>query len=170
MKQYHIKKHRHYASGLNIGLTFSNTVKYRCKFDKSCLYYIPDNDKYDINKLCGFSTTWFHHKQSARVGWRCVDGETIEILTYSYNSGVREQHETDILGIVMPDEEFEVSIFDNEDSYIYNFEIIGERFSKMRCIDKKEKDWFPFHYLLYPYFGGNKTAPHDMIINLKRLK
>jgi hypothetical protein len=170
VKEYKIKKDKHYPSGFNFGITFSRFVKFRCKFDKSCLYYIPDNDKYDINKLCGFSTTWFHHKQSGRVGWRCVDGESIEILTYSYNNGVREQNDTDFLGIVMPEEEFEISIYDNEDSYIYTFEIVGDRYSKMKCIDNKKKDWFFFHYLLYPYFGGNKTAPHDMSIYLKRLK
>lgn len=169
MKTYKIKKDKHSASGFNFGITFKKEVKFRCKFDKSCLYYIEDNDKYDINKLCGFSTTWFHHKQSARVGWRCVDGENIEIVTYSYNSGKREQHEMDVLGIVLPEEEFEVSIRDNEDSYIYDFEIIGDPTSKITCIDKKEKDWFFFHYLLFPYFGGNKTALHDMIIYLKRL-
>lgn len=169
MKSYKIKKGNHYASGLHFDLTFKKEIKFKCKFDKSCLYYIEDNDKYDINKLCGFSTTWFHHKQSARVGWRCLDGKTIQLLTYTYNNGVREQKETDLLGVVFPDEEFEVTMFDNENSYEYTFEKLGDENSKIKCVDKKQPDWFLFNYILFPYFGGNKTAPHDMIVYLKRL-
>lgn len=170
MKTYIIKKGKHYPKGFHFNFTFKNSVKFKCKFDESCLYYFDDGDKHDINKLCGFSTTWFHHRQSGRIGWRCVNGKEIEIVTYSYNDGTREQHETDILGIVKPNEEFEVSIRDNEDSYIYTFENLNVAGSFIRAIDKKQKDWFFFHYLLYPYFGGNKTAPHDMKIYLQKLK
>lgn len=169
MKKFSFKRGKHYPKGFHFGLTFKKSVAYICKFDKSCLYNMDDNDKYDINKLCGFSTTWFHHKQSGRIGWRCLDGKKIEILTYSYNDGTREQTETDILGTVLPDQEFYVTIEDNEDTFIYTYQNMATPNSYVKAVDKKQKDWFLFHYLLYPYFGGNKTAPHDMSLYVKRL-
>lgn len=170
VKTYNIKKGYHSPSGFHFAFTFKKNVSFKCKFDKSCLYGdLGDGDTYDINKLCGFSTTWFHHNQSGRIGWRCLDGKTIQIVTYSYNAGNREQKETDILGNVKPNEEFVVSITDNEDSYIYSFEKLNEAGSYIRAFDRKQKDWFIFHYLLHPYFGGNKTAPHDMKISVQRM-
>lgn len=169
MKKFRIKRGKHSAKGIHFNFTFKKNVTFKCKFNKSCLYYFDDNDKYDINKLCGFSTTWFHQRQSGRIGWRCLDGERIEIVTYSYNDGTREQTETDILGIVLPDQEFIVSIEDNEDMYIYTFENLSVDNSYVKAVDKKQKDWFFFHYLLFPYFGGNKTAPHDMTLYVKKI-
>ena len=169
MKQYIIEKGKHSAKGWNVGITLSKKIEFRCKFDSSCLYGdIGDGDNYDINKLFGFSTTWFHHKQSGRVGWRCIDGKHIEILTYSYNDGVRENKESDILGVVEPDELFFCTIEDTEKEYVYTFQK-GFDTNVVTKWDKKQKDWFLFHYLLYPYFGGNKTAPHTMRIQLEKL-
>jgi len=172
MKTFKIKKGKHYSQGINFGFTLKKHISFRCKFGKSCLYQFNDVDKYDINKLYGFSTTIFHHKQSARVGWRCLDGENIQLLTYSYNDGVRDIDDEKILGTVKPDEEFLITIFDCESTYHYTFVKIGELGEVDNFVvnqyDKKKKDWFIFHYFLYPYFGGNKTAPHDMEIYIKR--
>lgn len=168
MKKYLIKKGKH-SSGFHFGFTFRNSIRFRAKFDKSCLYTIKGIDKYDINKLFGFSTTWYLHRQSARVGWRCLDGKTIQLITYSYHAGLREPQEMDILGVVNPDEKFECDIIDLERSYLYKFKILNSLENIVVYEDAKKPDWFFFHYFLYPYFGGNKTAPHDMKIYLEIL-
>lgn len=166
MKKYTIKKGQHSTTGLNFGLTFNTQVKFKCKFDKSCLYEFNDIDSYDINKLCGFSTTWFHHKQSGRIGWRCINNEKFELVTYSYSNGFRDLKESNTLAIVYPDQEFTVTVSDHETFYQYVFEMDNQR----RIMNnRKKKDWFLFHYLLYPYFGGNKKAPHDMFIYLEKI-
>ena len=170
VKTYHIKKGKHFAGGLHFGFTFKKSVKFRASFAESCLYDLKTVDNYDINKLFGFSTTWFHHKQSARVGWRCLDGEHIQLLTYSYNDSKRAIEEADLLGEVVPNQWFTCEIIDLEDSYEYRFSYefdTEKRFITGR--DKKQSDWFLFHYLLFPYFGGNCTAPQDMKIYLERL-
>ncbi len=167
---FNIKKGKHYPKGIHLGITFKKYIKFICSFDKSCLYDLGDNDNYDVNKLYGFSTTWFHQIQSGRVGWRCIDGENIQIVTYSYNDGVRSLDDIDVLGEVKPNENFICSITDDEDSYTYTFEKVDDPNSYVIAKDKKQKDWFIFHYLLYPYFGGNRTAPHDMEIYLRRIK
>ncbi len=163
MAKYKIKSHNHY-SGFHIGLTFGKKVSYVCKFTESCLYDLYSNDNYDINKLCGFSTTYNHHYQSGRIGWRCLDGKTIQILTYTYNNHVRSQEV--VLGTVLPNEEFECSVEDVESAYIYRFSKSGNT-NVVR--NPKQPDKVLFKYLLYPYFGGNMSAPHDMEIYVKRV-
>lgn len=167
MKQYLIKRGKHSAKGLNVGITLSRKLSFRAKFDDSCIYHFGDVDDRDINKLFGFSTTWFHHKQSARVGWRCV-GNKIEVVTYSYNGGKRENNETDVLGVVEPGELFYCTIEDTEKDYVYTFKKGFDENVTVKW-DAKKKDWFFFHYLLFPYFGGNKVAPHDMKIYLEKI-
>ena len=164
MKTFKIKEGSH-RSGFHLGFTFKNSIKFECVFDESCLYSFPFGHKSydDINKLFGMSTTWFHHKQSARIGWRCMDGNLIEILTYSYNDGVRKNEEHDLLGLVRPGEKFVCSITDKEDKYDFTF----QKGSKSNyAYDAKQKDWFVFHYFLWPYFGGDTPAPHDMSLQL----
>lgn len=169
-KKYSIKKGKHFSSGLNFGFVLRSSLGFEAYFDENCLYSIPGVDSYDINKLYGFSTTWHHHIQSARVGWRCMDGENIQIVTYSYNDRIRDIYETDVLGIVKPGEKFRCTITDLETSYLYAFKKekstqLGETFFH----DEKKPDWFPFHYKLFPYFGGNNPAPHDMDMYIKKL-
>jgi len=167
-KTYFIKKGKH-SSGFHFGITFSKKIAFDCKFDKSCLYgNIGDNDNYDINKLFGFSTTWYHHKQSGRVGWRCLDGENIELLTYSYNDGKRDNRESDVLGVVKADEWFRCTIEDLEDCYKYTFQKSTMKNMSIKY-DAKQKDWFLFHYKLFFYFGGSKKCPHDMKITILEL-
>lgn len=168
MKEYIIKEGKHYPKGLHFGLTFSNKISFRAMFDKSCLYHFGDIDDYDINKLCGFSTTWFHQKQSARVGWRVLDKNLIQIVTYSYNDGIRQNTETDVLGVVKPGEVFYCEIEDLENKYKYSFRKANSKSIETHT-DVKIPDWFLFHYYLFPYFGGNKVAPHDMKLFLEIL-
>ena len=168
MKGYLIRKGKH-SSGFHLGLTLRNSIGFIAQFDDTCLYNIEGVDKYDINKLFGFSTTWFHHRQSARVGWRCLDGKNIQLVTYSYNKGVREPNEMDVLGVVAPNEKFVCKIVDTESTYVYTFEKL-DGLSQVKVVeDKKASDWFIFHYYLYPYFGGNNPAPHDMRIKIQLL-
>lgn len=164
MKKYVIKKGEHDCRGIHFGITFGRKVKVRAKFDKSCLYDLKSNENYDINKLFGFSTTYYHHNQSARIGWRCLDGVTIQILTYTYNMG--ERMEASILGSVKPGELFECSIEDIETDYLYVF--TGGGYTNTVRVPKQE-DKVIFKYLLWPFFGGNIPAPHDMILYMERL-
>lgn len=169
MSLFTIKEGKHKSSGFHFGLTFRNKIACRASLTESCLYQFNNVDDLDINKLFGFSTSWFHQFQSARIGWRCKDGVEFEILTYSYNKGERSIGETDLLGIVQPNEEFECVIEDTEIDYIYRFKKTHElHWNTAR--DPKSKDWWFFHYLLWPYFGGDKVAPHEIHINLEKIK
>lgn len=156
MKTFLIKKGNHRSSGPTFGLSFGSSFTKEFSFDSSCLYKIDTEDRFDINKLFGVSTSSHHHTQSARVGWRCIDSATIELLTYCYDKGKRlkEQH----LGTVKPNEKFIVSLKIKSDSFDFRFnndDLIRHTITT--------KPWL-LKYFLFPYFGGNLTAPHNITI------
>lgn len=162
---YTIKKGKH-SSGFHLGMTCKSTLRFSVMFLESCLYDIKDNDDYDINKLFGFSTSYFHHNNSARIGWRCNDKKEIELFAYAYVNGKRHHV---YLGNVNVNVDFTCTIIDNENEYL--FKVIVSEYTDNEIITKnynarieKKRDWFLFHYYLYPYFGGDKTAPHSMKI------
>lgn len=159
MSIFKIKKGNHYPTGIHFGITFSNTLEFEARFDETCLYSFDDNDIYDINKLYGLSTSYHHHVQSARFGWRCLDGENIEILTYSYDNSERLQSE--VLGTVKPNENFYCKLEIKKDKFIYNF-------NNVKTVEVEKGNSWWMKYRLYPYFGGNKTAPHDMFIYINK--
>lgn len=165
--KYTIKKGKHRSKFFRFGFTFKKSVSFDACFGHNCLYKpFPRPDTKDINKLCGFSTTIFHHKQSGRVGWRCVeDNGEIELVTYSYDSGKRDVSDQQVLVKVKPNVWFNIEIIDHETHYEYIVKYMGKTYTNN---DHKKYDWLPFKYLLYPYFGGNNSAPHDMDIFLTR--
>lgn len=167
MKKFRIKAGSHYSSSLlyHFGITFKDKIACRAKFDKSCLYDLKNVNNYDINKLFGFSTTFFHHNQSARIGWRRHDDTSIEVVSYTYRDHNRVP-ET-LLGIVKPDQVFTSTIAETEKEYIYTFHS-EDVFT--RITDHKKSDKVLFKYMLFPYFGGDQTAPHDMLIYLDWIK
>ena len=129
-------------------------------FDESCKYNLKSKDQADINKLFGLSYGW-HHYNSDRIGWRyLVEEDVFEILTYSYVNGVRIP--SILLGYVKANEKFRAKVR----TTIKN----GKRFVVFelndRCVAKEykvSKVWIK--YTLGLYFGGNRTAPHDMKVN-----
>lgn len=171
MKKFTIKRNNHYSSfwrkliNFEFGFTFKKYMKFEAIFDESCLYDFNDiADEKDINKLYGFSTAYNHHEQSARIGWRCLDNENIEILTYCYDDKKRLKFE--LLGTVKPNEKFECKITVNETNFLFHF----KKDNILKIISTSKK--FPsnkFKYKLYFYFGGNLKAPHDMFVKIKDL-
>lgn len=160
-----IKAGNHY-SGFHFRLTRSNIIKFSCTFDENCLYTLEGIDAYDINKLYGFSTTYNHHDQSARFGWRCMDGENIQILTYTYKDRVRQVSGEELLGTVKPGETFYGSIENIGTDYVYTCTTPA---GNVVIKEPKSLDKVWFKYYLGFYFGGNCVAPHDMTITLKRM-
>jgi len=161
-----IKKGKHYSNNWFYKLThlfnFKQELKFKVKFDESCLYNFQDEDKHDINKLFGFSIG-FHHKNSLRFGWNVVDNKII-IYYYNYIDGKRI-NEVFVSCNVNEELLFEITNpFYNE----YNFTITDLKNGTSRWAGFNIKgSLFSLKYNLWPYFGGNKTAPHNIKIELK---
>lgn len=163
MKQYTIKEGNHY-SGLRFRpVLFKKRLNFAFSFDESCLYDFGDINQKDVNKLVGFSFG-FHHRNSVRLGWRAVDMEKIELLAYVYRKGklVKEWEEHLYLGLVRPNTQLYGTI--EVTRWKYKFTILGDKLSKSTELHRPLL-LNPFGYMLYPYFGGDNKAPHD--INLK---
>jgi len=141
----------------------------RVCFSKNCTYKLTENFD-QINKLYGFSEG-FHHWNSARIGWRCVNGVDIELLAYCYLNGKRTSKQ---LLICKADEWVFCSIQNKNSKYVFRV-IVNENQVITASVDKDKKfsiySLFKlFIYRLYPYFGGKISAPHDMDIQLIKLK
>lgn len=128
----------------------------KVRFDESCIYE-PFDEEHDINKLWGMGFV-HHHKNSARFGWRAKDG-VIEIHTYCYIKGERKSEK---LIECMPNEWVELDLDVRRHEYEFKAKNIdGER--AMKFIPKGDTRFLQlFTYKLFPYFGGNNPAPHEM--------
>lgn len=161
-----IKEGKHYsdkwAHKLLRAVNLSRKVEYLVNFDRRCLYTVDGVDRFDINKLFGFSIGLNHHGNSARFGWRS-NGEEIIISAYVYREGVVE---TVVVGSVSPGERFKASI--EVIGRKYRFTAVGP--GQISSISEFNAGTCFYPGLsLWPYFGGSRTAPHDMSIELYRL-
>tara|TARA_R110000751_G_scaffold298951_2_gene409205 strand:- start:522 stop:1031 length:510 start_codon:yes stop_codon:yes gene_type:complete len=165
-KTFKIPQRKHY-SGLHVCPHIgSNIAQKYVTFDKSSIYQFRTEDQYDINKLFGLSYG-LHHTNSARFGWRSLGkfSTKIEILAYCYVDGKRVESDDDLLvTLVNINEEYRYQLITDYDNYgfvVYNNknEIVGSKFIP----HNKLPLW---GYKLYPYFGGNNPAPHDITIKM----
>lgn len=135
---------------------FNREIKGFINFDKSCIYEIEDNDKYDINKLVGLSDDLHHHKNSIRLGWNCLNNE-LYVYSYIY---INKKRYDELICKVKPNKDYSFRMKITENDYLISFNSIEKSY-------KRESKWKWINLILKPYFGGNKTAPHDMRINIR---
>lgn len=137
----------------------SDVLKYDVLFNESAKYDLNSVDQYDINKLFGFNScnSIQHHTNSARFGWRWLN-DSLEIHAYIYENEVRYFQK---ICSVQLNTWNSYSLEDNYFAYIFILNDNTYIFTKSQnCISN-------YHYALYPYFGGNQEAPHDITIYFK---
>jgi len=140
-----------------------STVKFEIILSDSMWYSTKELGDF-TNKLCGFS--YGHpHKNSIRIGWRPSDEVgKIDLFYYSYNNGKR---------VITP---FITINTGSRYRFIMNVMDTAVEFICEDNGDYKFKK-FPFikpesclySTILYPYFGGNPTAPNEMKLKFKVL-
>jgi len=163
LKKYTIKKGSHY-SGFHLSPFYDkNIAKYEVVFSKSCIYDLQNQDQYDVNKLFGLSYG-YHHIDSVRFGWR-ADGDKIEISAYCYRDGERLIKEMCHIDIDKP-YLFEIK---NIGSY-YELELKDESSGFFSYARIAKPAIIKLGYRLFPYFGGNQIAPHEMEILMRKIK
>ena len=159
--KYTIRKGQNYCDGNSFTSTSYSELNFVAKFDSTAIYSTvnPDN-QLDINKLYGFSdNNSLHQDFSARFGWRWSDN-ALRLFAYVYNNGVRASKE---LGIVKIGSENNCSIKVNPKSYVFTLNGIVDSLPRTSTTVKANG------YKLYPYFGGDETAPHTIYIWIKEL-
>ena len=154
-------------------------ISYRVRFTESCKYTLPSEDQLDINKLFGVGYfSWkafykmkpFHHINSVRFGWRYnpANEDSIEILAYWYDDGVRMSHS---MGFVKIGVEYTYGIFtDGGDGnhYLNVFTRDGQDYFQVMYFMVSLDESLDIGYSLGLYFGGNRKAPHTMEIKMHK--
>ena len=159
--EYIIRKGSQFAEGNNYKKIHTKEIRFNAIFDSSCIYTSGDKiNQGDINKLYGFSDCDpTHHRNSARFGW-AWNGASLEIYAYCYANGKRSSKFLNTIKIGV-NNSFHISVVKGD----YVFDLNGEKTSMPRgCTGE-----YINGYQLYPYFGGDETAPHDIHIFIKGL-
>ena len=137
-------------------------LTYDVIFDETAIYETVDPvNQADINKLFGFADcSDHHHTNSARFGWRWYEGN-LEIHTYTYANEVRSSQ---FLTNVELNKSYQYYIELYDDHYTFWIKDLTDKVSIERgnTCDKG------IYYLLFPYFGGDETAPHDITIHMRK--
>lgn len=164
-KVYSISKGDH-RSGTFVSMHFgADSVRYRVYMESSCFYGRQGNiDDLDLNKLCGISFGR-HQQNSLRIGWRPnFDQEgLIELFSYVYVDGKRNFTK---MADVPVEEVFEV-FFRQASESEWKIELITSTFTEVHTIEIESGG--KWGYNLFPYFGGNNTAPQEIRILMDRL-
>ncbi len=160
--KYVIPKGEHYAVGNDHKAVDVSEMKFTVRFDSSCIYRTTDpENQLDINKLYGFSDNDAgHHQFSARFGWRWSKG-ALRLFAYTYNNAVRATKE---IAIVPIGKEVHCAIKVKTDVYLFSVD------ENTETVPRLSKTPTAKGYRLYPYFGGNEAAPHEVRIWIREEK
>jgi hypothetical protein len=156
---YIISQGQHYSQQSTYTPTEYTELRFLVKFDSTAVYTTASaENQYDINKLYGFADNGEqHHEFSARIGWRWSDG-VLSLFGYTYNNGEMSYEE---LSVIRIGEEYECSIKVTEHTYIFSAN------SRTITMSRTSEGVVAKGYKLFPYFGGDETAPHDIHIWIK---
>jgi hypothetical protein len=154
--QYTIKQGEQYSDNSGLKRIETEELNFEVRFDSSAIYQTAlKNNQYDINKLYGFSdNNGPHHQYSARFGWRWSNN-ALRLFAYVYNNGVRQSEE---LGTVPIGEVIHCSIKADSSQYIFRLNDIR------KVLPRGSTTPLAKGYKLYPYFGGDETAPKQISI------
>lgn len=165
VSSYRIPKGAHRAWPFRFGLYYKPLkLSWKVSFDYSTYYMLSGPDQADINKLVGIGYMPGIHKNSARFGWRCYDTTRIELFAYVYDKGVRSSRS---LGLIERNYEYRLDMNVYEARYCLSvYDITRGKYTGLVNMTKTHKKKLGIR--LGVFFGGNKTAPNDMKVFLKR--
>lgn len=132
-------------------------------FDSSNKYMLPVDDQADVNKLFGVAFGRVH-MNSARFGWRYVpETNMFHLYGYYYRNGVRDFQ---FICECNPYRKYNLTL--KVSPYTLSFEVYNPGgYRRLLVVDRYDnKKW---GWLLGPFFGGNRPAPHTMKINLEKV-
>ena len=155
-----ISKGDHYSTPRKAGIVWTDSIRFQALFDSSAEYELGDGDQKDTNKLFGASDcSSIHTENSARFGWRWNAGK-LQIMALVHKDG-----KLNILPVGEAETgvpyDYEIKLSDDHWSYLFTFR--GNTVSVPRGCSSSEMRG----YNLFPYFGGNKSAPHDIRIKIE---
>lgn len=159
---FKIYKGQHYSIH-EIAFLKDDRLNFSVYFDDSCKYLTKNpNNQQDINKLYGFTDcNSLVHTNSARFGWVWnPNTELIDIYSYCY---INKQRKFKYLDSVKLNTWNDLSIILYRGYYCF---LIKKNYY---FEDREQQHERGLYVMLYPHFGGDETAPHDIKIRIKNL-
>jgi len=158
---YTIPEGAHYCDKSTFQQITVSELKFTVKFDSSAIYESTDPvDQYDINKLYGFSEYLpDNHINSARIGWNWRDGQ-LWLYPYTYVNGVTPIDPAPLATVPL-NTEIECSIKLAPNQYVFTVN------DNSVSVPRAGIDTVITASQLYPYFGGNEVAPHEIHLYIK---
>lgn len=158
--EYTIAAGEHYCDKTAIKPVSITQMLFKVKFNSSAIYTTIDpQNQYDINKLYGFTEGQDPHGNSARIGWSFNNG-ALRLYAYVYNNGQRISQEICTVAI---SETINCAIKIDGNNYVF---LVNDKLVKLSRAQAGETAQ---GYQLFPYFGGDETAPHKISIFIKDL-
>jgi hypothetical protein len=133
-----------------------SVLAFDVRFDSTAIYQtvLPSNQA-DINKLYGFADdNKPHWVSSARIGWRWF-GNELQLMGYVYNDSVNVNQ---LITAVPLNKDITCSIQVNGSKYTFTAN------GKSIELPRTAKSTGGLGYRLFPFFGGDEMAPHEMYI------
>lgn len=155
-----IQKGKHFASPRLFQTLQSNTLNFKAIFNETAIYEFQEESFQDSkNKLLGFSDcNSMHHENSARFAWQWYKGR-LEIYAYCYVKGERKERFVGSVNLNEPNQ-YHLAITDSN----YIFRLNNEEPIHIERTKECDKGAY---YMLWPYFGGQLSAPHDVSISIE---
>lgn len=146
------------------------TEDYEFIFTESCRYNLHDSDQGDWNKLFGISESLDNHTISMMWAWRYdTVTQLIEITPYQhdyklYSDAPLNRHfYNDIITTIEVGDTVRLSI----ENHVFNWEVMRD--NEVVVFTEKSNRNNNTLFLIFNYFGGNKTAPQDIEILYRKL-
>ncbi|WP_066404561.1 hypothetical protein [Flavisolibacter tropicus] len=165
--KYTIQQGAHECDPRTLKSVSGTSMNFVARFDSTAIYpaVITDyNHAYDANKLWGFSEGLNNQYNSARLGWRWLNGK-LELLAYVYVKGtlLRDpiSYDPPFIKAVEIGRDINCSIAVSGSSYVFTVDGVAVKTARGRSVSTFSG------YQQYPYFGGTLTAPHLMNFYIK---
>jgi hypothetical protein len=138
----------------------ASSIRFTARFDSSAIYQTVDSrNQGDINKLYGMADcNSVHQVNSARFGWRWF-GNVLQIWAYNYVNGERQIAFIKNVPLNSTNT-YELAFADS--AYIFKVDELQITLPR-HCAEEAKG------YKLYPYFGGDESAPHEITIIIQDL-
>lgn len=138
----------------------NDVLDFDALFDESAVYKNQDPiQQYSKNKLMGFADrNSLHHENSARFGWNWIEGQ-LHVTAYCYVKGERKEEE---IGVISLNEYHHFQIRLTNDAYVFTVDDYPAVHIK-----REVESGMGLYYMLWPYFGGEEVAPHDIHIKVR---
>ena len=156
--EYYIRQGNHYPEQNTVVLMVDPVINATVTFDGSAIYTTRSADNQgDVNKLIGFSDGGTNHQEnSARLGWSW-NGQKVVLYAYAYVNRNRIIKTLDMVAVNQP---FTCAVKAEKDHYTFT---VNDRTD---TVQRYTAGYTGLRYKLFPYFGGDEAAPHDMHIQI----